>query len=568
MANQMIALGVRGPQLPDLGATSARMSNIMANTAVAREKQAGIARANAFRQLVSSPEFDAANPEHIKAAQALDPEGAAQIAGAFDKRNIDRVKYVNDFFETSLFVLSKAQNPQQLALAAGVLDKNFPDFKEFVGRTVEDIVSDPEGFDAGRNKALFRTQKAAEQIPYLMPKAKAELGYGLKGEMQNVVTGGAPGVAGVFPLEQFRLKTPTTARTGTVELGEQTTVEGGQGGPMVAPESVSQMMPGAKSPRLSASMASSLLGLKNNSDYQVALQAIRKADPAAAEELRRIMPVFDPALSDAIREAAMAEFEVIPQGGQPGLVTGERGGMGGPYEPTGRQAMGKSPAVSPYPGSAQVPLPRVAGEARAAEGGKQGVRVRTEPVIAGGSKAAELRAQRNNEYPEATGRMKANLARIDNIIETAEALRKHPAYRRIIGPIDAFTPNITPSARGAQELLKTLSALGAVDELQKMRQESPTGGSVGNASDADIQLLREGFGALGQSQGEDDFDVSLRGLINRARQTRARIANQYRDTYSYRLPKNWTPPPVTKTRPGTPTGQGRKAGEFIVMEPE
>lgn len=354
MANQMIALGIRGPQLPDLGATSARMSNIMANTAVAREKQAGVARANAFRQLVSSPEFNAANPEHIKAAQALDPEGAAQIAGAFDKRNIDRVKYVSDFFETSLMVLSKAQNPQQLKMAAGILDRNFPDFKEVVGRTVQDIMSDPSGFDAGRNKALFRAQKAAEQVPYLMPKAKAELGYGLKGEMQNVVTGGAPGVAGVFPLEQFDLDT-SAPRGGTVTVEPSVTVEPGVGGPMGIPESTAPMMPGAKSPRLSASMANSLANLKSDADYKLAVEAIRRADPAAAEELLRIMPVFDPAKAEGIREAGLAEFEVIPQGTQPGLVAGERGGMGGPYIPTGRQAYGKNPMQSPVPGVYSVP---------------------------------------------------------------------------------------------------------------------------------------------------------------------------------------------------------------------
>ena len=104
MANQMIALGVRGPQLPDVGAINARYANIMANTAVAREKQVAAQRANAFRQLVSSPDFDPYNPENIKAAAALDPEGAAKIAQSFDTRRkaeqtyaVEQIKRLRDF---------------------------------------------------------------------------------------------------------------------------------------------------------------------------------------------------------------------------------------------------------------------------------------------------------------------------------------------------------------------------------------------------------------------------------------------------------------------------------------
>ena len=39
MANQMIAMGVRGPQLPNLGNIAQQFSNVMASTATARERQ-------------------------------------------------------------------------------------------------------------------------------------------------------------------------------------------------------------------------------------------------------------------------------------------------------------------------------------------------------------------------------------------------------------------------------------------------------------------------------------------------------------------------------------------------
>lgn len=526
MANPNIALSFKSPQFRSPLDTAARVQQLAANAMATQKAQRETGSLNALRDYISGGgKLD--TPEAISAAiqAGADPDTVRALA----TQNLDVGKFQADRKKVATGRIFNRLPAVDRAGEAGN-DQAWVDWLNAYGALGDEEAAEAKVYlnlTGGKyDPAIVKSLMAGAEKYFekTTPQAKAELTYGLKGEMQETRTGGVAGAdQGVYPLQSYRLPTPSAPRGGTVTVEPSVTVEPGMGGPV------------------------------------------------NADEVERFIQSFPPEAQAAIRqrvnEGALGN---IPMGSpvSDGLVTGERGGVGGPFEPTGQQAYGKSPAVSPYPGSAQVPLPRVAGEAGAAERGRQDVRVTTEPVIAGGTKAAELRAQRDNDYPEATGRMKANLARIDNIIETAEALRKHPGYKRIIGPIDAFTLNITPGARGAQELLNTLSALGAVDELQKMRQESPTGGAVGNASDADIQLLREGFGALGQSQGEEDFDVSLRGLINRARQTRDRIANQYRDTYSYRLPKKWSPPPIAKTRPGTPTGKGRKAGAFIVMEPE
>lgn len=539
MANQMIALGVKGPQLPNLGAAAAQMGNVMANMATAREKQAGVQRANAFRQLVSSPEFDPMNPEHIKAAQALDPAGAEKLVSAGTARRAADLQYIGEQtkqFRDVLAIIDPA-DPQTYAQFQSEVTAAIPGWARFLPA--------PEQWNANTKTRLL--MKADDVINKTIPTPTATYQMDEKGDAFEARVGGL-GPKGVFPLDEYT-KAPT----------------GGQGGPM-------EMAPQGRQ-TLGRDIARILATVPNEEEYQAALSIVERADPTIARQIRAIAPRFDPQALQQIVSSAEEAFGAQMTRRPGGLVTGDRGGMGGPDETvdgfvsTGRQFRGKSPLQSPAPGTNIQTLPRIAGEAGAQEGGKQNVRVTTEPKIAGGTKAAELRAQRDDQYPEATSRMKANLARIDTIIETARALQNHPAYRRIIGPIDAFTPNITGGARAAQELFKTLSSLGAVDELQKMRQESPTGGAVGNASDADITLLREGFGALGQSQDETDFDNSLKGLINRAMQTRRRIADQYRDTYNYRLPKGWTPPAIAKTRP-QPQRKETRVGSFIVSEAE
>lgn len=556
MANQMIALGIKPVQLPDLGAATARMSNVMANMAVAKEKQAGIQRANAFRQLVSSPQFDPSNPEHIKAAQSLDPAGTEKIISGYDSRQkaqLERLGEQTQQYRDILVTIDPADKESYAQFRADVVAA-VPGWGKFL----------PTPEQWGPEARLRTLMKAQNVIDKTIPTPTATPQQDINGYWYESRVGGL-GPKGMFPLDTYEKAPP---RKGTVSVGPSQTVEPGVGGPLEA----APMMPGAKSPRLSADLASPLLNVRDEASYQQALQMIGTVNPDAANQLRQIMPQFDPARMEGIREAAFAEFEKVPQPSQ-GLVAGERGGVGGPYETvdgfvnTGRPFRGKPPLQSPAPGTNIQTLPRIAGEAGAAEGGKQNVRVNTEPKIAGGTKAAELRAQRDDDYPDATFRMRSNLARVDAIIEQAQALRRHPAYRRIIGPIDAFTPNLTAGAQEAQSLFETLAGMGKIDELQKMRAESKTGGAVGNASDADIKLLGDAFGSLRQAQGEEGFDASLLAVINRAKQTRDRIIAAYRDTYNYRLPQNWSPPAVSKTRPQPKRG-GTRVGEFIVTETE
>ena len=234
------------------------------------------------------------------------------------------------------------------------------------------------------------------------------------------------------------------------------------------------------------------------------------------------------------------------------------------YYPTGQAARGRDLNQGPIPGSSRVPLPRVEGQSRAEEQGKQNVRVATEPMIAGGTKTAELQAQKDMAFPDAQSQFDAAYTTVNNRLEDIARFKAHPAKDRVIGMLDAVTPNVG-RARGAQQLYNTMVAAGTFDALQEMRTNSPTGGALGNVSDADIRLLRESIGALGQSQDEEDFYASLDVFERRLKQVQQRLTTRYRENYGYKLGNNFKPPVGNAS--SAATGR-RTSGGFTVMKVE
>lgn len=595
MANQMIALGVRGPQLPNLAGAAAQYGNMMANMATMKEKQAGIQRANAFRQLVSDPGFDPANPEHIKAAQSLDPVGAEKIVSAADARRKANLEYIG-------------QLTQQFRDQLAVID---PSDKAAYGALREEIVKAVPGWGSrlptaeqwGPDARVRTLMKADDVISKTIATPTASVQVSPTGTLQAVTVGGL-GEPSAKEIPEYRYVPDRPAPPATEAAPAAAPVSGAparatRGGATTPQDLLDQGVDSRSIPTGSPLQPMSFGGegmgagaiqpLTMETAPQIIQTAIQNGviDQSHVEQLRqmvgpendqalanwmrqnnvRIQPTGAPSMRSAVyRQPAVDYF--APQVADDGMPFGGptnalRQNIG--YEATGRAAQAKPPMQSPMPGSAIVPLPRVAGEAAATEGGKQNVRVVTEPKIAGGTKTAELQAQKDMAFPDAQGQFEAALATIDNRLADIKRFREHPAATRVIGPLDAFTPNFG-RARGAQAIYDALVATATLDELMQMRQNSPTGGALGNVSDADIRVLRQSIGALGQDQSEEDFNDSLRIFEDRLRQTRERLIRRYKENYGYRLGKDWQPPATSTRR--KPAAGGRRVGGFTVMEVE
>ena len=70
------------------------------------------------------------------------------------------------------------------------------------------------------------------------------------------------------------------------------------------------------------------------------------------------------------------------------------------------------------------------------------------------------------------------------------------------------------SAADLENLLVTIKSNIGFDRLQRMRQESPTGGALGNVSNLEVKTLQAVMGSLEQAQSDKQFIYNLRRLSN------------------------------------------------------
>lgn len=70
------------------------------------------------------------------------------------------------------------------------------------------------------------------------------------------------------------------------------------------------------------------------------------------------------------------------------------------------------------------------------------------------------------------------------------------------------------SASDVAGLLNTIGANTAFDRLTQMREESKTGGGLGQVSEIELQLLRDSIASIGQSQSDGQFQSNMQQVID------------------------------------------------------
>ncbi len=129
-----------------------------------------------------------------------------------------------------------------------------------------------------------------------------------------------------------------------------------------------------------------------------------------------------------------------------------------------------------------------------------------------GSKAAR-EAKKEAEAKESREAQKKAYARIvtqdiDEVLRIVD-----DATLPVTGFIGARTAAIPgTAAHDVSNLLDTIKANIGFDRLQQMRAASPSGGALGQVSEMENRLLQATFGALQQSQSEDQFRRNLNRL--------------------------------------------------------
>jgi hypothetical protein len=144
------------------------------------------------------------------------------------------------------------------------------------------------------------------------------------------------------------------------------------------------------------------------------------------------------------------------------------------------------------------------------------------------------RQTREAKFPQATSAVKTFESTSNTLIKDLETLSKHPGLGSITGIAAGRLPGITSEGREAEALFDKIAARGGFQELQNMRQASPTGGALGNVSNQEGAQLRQAFAALDRRQDAPSVRKAITDAINQIRMSQQTIKDAYDLTYEYR----------------------------------
>ena len=524
----MIALQARNPQLPDPARATTQMANMMN---MASQQRASQLQGERARQEM----------EFARAGEAREAElQPAKMTKAQSEADSARLKYVMDYFDTSALALTKVRDPQQ-AMAVGQRMKQLfpePELQASIDETLASIPQDPAQFEAWREDSLFRTMEAKDQLAR---------------EFKTQTTGA----------EQREISMPKYGRGGvaTEVPGSRISVAEGmqyikddQGNivavPKTTPGSFATPAPTAGAPGkggVAAALQTNPGALKDG--------AFAKSQPGYAGASAGFATFKTPeagiaAQENLLRSAYVGKgFNTInkiinryaPQGPENSAAS-----VNNYKSYVARQSgLDMNAPISPN----QIPV--VAKAMREFETGQtQGRGTAGGPkVVVKGSAPAKARSA-----------AQAAKAKYDDTIAVARRLLNNPALDNIVGNIQGNIPEtalsvLSQDAANALSDYNNLLTIAGFQELQTMRDNSPTGGALGQVSDSENKMLQQSAFASSRTQSEAKFRKSVKDYIARLEASRDRVMRAYTDQFGERISGGGATVKTTKPAAGkkTPT---------------
>jgi hypothetical protein len=523
----MIALQARNPQLPDPARQTAQYANMMNMT---RQQEAAQLQGERARQEM---EFARANEAREAELQPF------KVTEAQAKANSERLKYVMDFYETSVIALSNSFNAPQAAALGDRMKQMFPEpeLQASIDETVAELNSDPANFEANREKLVRRTLDAKDELARDYIKQTT-------GTEERLISVPKFGGAGATEVPGSRIKVAEGMQYVKDDQGNVFAMPSKTGGSFATPA------PSAGAPGkggVAAALQTNPGALKDG--------AFAKSQPGYTGASGGFATFDSPAAGAAAQENLLRTAYV-----NKGFNTVNK--IINKYAPQGPENSAAS--VSNYkkyvaqkagvdidaPISAnQIPAVAKAmrefetgntsGAAPAAGGGKTPVIKGTAPAKA---RSAALGAK----------------SKYDTTIAVARRLLKNPALNGILGNIQGNIPEtalslLSQDAADALSDYNNLLTIAGFQELQTMRDNSPTGGALGQVSDSENKMLQQSAFASSRTQSEAKFRQSVKDYIARLEGSRDRVLRAYEDQFGERIGGAAAKPAPTKTKTKTPT---------------
>lgn len=500
MANQAIALQARAPQ-----------GNFLAPAI-----QQGAQMINMMRQ-----------------QQALDRQTAVaqqqmELAQNKEQRDITQAQIDNDGKKIDFYTKRAGQtmNAAGYELLLRDMEKEAPQFAAAFRTNLP-----PEKFD--RNELLKMVGSVGDNFKAKFGPLETQVVQLENGDFAVTVTGGYGENTGVFELPGYKLRAggaPPTAAPATPAAPTAPAAA-----PSAAPAAGGMFRPAAFSQEQGGGMDADA-GLKA---VQTAMQT-KMIDPATLDQVRQMAGPQAAAVDAWMQKNGI---QVSPANGMRSAVY--RPDNGAPaaqqvqfdpnaYVATGQAARGKPLMQSPMPGIYSVPTPQIAGAAGAEEGGKQGVRVVTEPKIVAGTERVKRLEKLRGDQPLALADAKSVITDMDDRIAAIDEFLRSPNRRSIIGAVEGRIPKMLQNERraDAQALYDSIVSNQVLNELIKGRQQTETGASPqGIVSDRDLAVAAQASNRLTQTGSEEVQEREMQRLRDVLYRTRQLAIKTYGDTY-------------------------------------
>ncbi|WP_353209795.1 hypothetical protein [Sphingorhabdus sp.] len=539
MPNQMIALQVRNPQLPDPSRQTAQFANMMN---MARQQETAQLQGERARQ-----EMDFARAEEGRKKE-LQPFAVTE---AQSKAGSERLKYVMDFFKTSEIALANSRNPQQAVALGDRIKQMFPEtaLQQSIDETLASIPQDPGQFEAWREDSLMRTTDAKDQLAQEYIKQTT-------GTEERVI--GLPkfGAGAAREVPGSRIQAAQGMQYIKTDTGDIVAVPKETGGSFATPA------PSAGAPGkggVAAALQTNPGALKDGAfaksqpGYTGASGGFATFDSPAAGAKAQENLLSSAYLNKGFNTINKIINKYAPQGPENSAASVSN------YKKYVAQKAGVD--INAPISAAQIPA--VAKAMREFETGQTGGARSAAP-------SGPVTVVKSTAPAKARSAALGAKSKYDNTIEVARRLLKNPALDGILGNIQGNIPDtalslISQDAADALSDYNNLVTIAGFQELQTMRDNSPTGGALGQVSDSENKMLQQSAFASSRTQSEAKFRRSLLDYIARLEGSRDRVLRAYEDQFGERIGGGGSAPAKAATK--TPV-QRKASGGFTVTRIE
>jgi hypothetical protein len=527
MANQMIALQARNPQLPDPARVTAQMGQMLNTVAQQRaaERQA--------ERLAQEMDF----------ARAAEERAVQTQTATMRQKDLDYLKDLTAQYRDRLATINPADKARYGVLRQEIID-TIPAFANEL----------PLPDEWNQNSKVLTIAKADDVIKYSLATPVASLELSQSGMPRSVTVGGLnPEQRPVYdaPETSVAPRTPTAAAPQTNPMAAGAT------------PNTAAAEPGSLGLVVSSALET---GVMSKSDYDKIISIAppeSRAKIAAWVQQNNIQVTPNtPGVTDNQMRGAPADFEVSPMSydgqtpesqfavyrGEP--MQSQTAGLRGapPMEQTLAQTRTSTPLQMRNPnqpiapGSSVVPLGRLGAEKQVEAQAAKDVELRMAPAIAKATKQAERAVELKSTATKAKYATEGILNEIADRINTIDQLLRNPKRFSIVGPIEGNLPRLlqTGARADAQAAFDKIKNTATLTSLIDMRKNTETGASpVGaNPTDKDAKIVEQAASKLIQTGEPATFDAELMDMRRKLYRTYQSAQREYDGVYGEVLKEN------------------------------